>query len=94
MPSLERDDIESSLLKKGFTAEEGDHRFFKLVAAGKYTGIYTKTSRGKKYKTLSSELVSKMASQLELTTKEFVSLVDCSLSGEEYLRLLEERDKL
>jgi len=96
VPSLERDDIESSLRKKGFLEEDGgDHRSFRLMYQGKYTGIFTKTSRGsKKYKTLSSDLVSKMALQLKLTTKEFASLVECSMSGDQYVALLEEREEL
>ena len=93
MPSLERADIESSLSRKGFTEEtDRNHRFFKLVVGGKYTGIYTKTSHGSaKYKTLGNELVKKMASQIKLRTDDFVRLVDCTLTGEQYLTLLRER---
>ncbi|MBI3206017.1 MAG: hypothetical protein HYZ29_31065 [Myxococcales bacterium] len=93
MPTLERDDVESSLTKKGFKQETGgDHRFFKLMVKEKYTGIFTKTSHGsKKYRTLGNDLVKKMASQVKLTTPEFQKLVDCSMTGEEYVALLRER---
>lgn len=94
MPSLERDDVEASLKRKGFVEENRDHRFFKLFVNGKYTGIYTKTSYGKKYKSLGKSLVSDMAKQLYLTTKQFESLVDCTLSGEGYLELLRQRGEL
>ncbi len=94
MPSLPRDDVEASLKKKGFNQEEGDHRFYKLIVGGKYTGICTKTSRGKEYKSLGDNLVSQMARQLRLTTKEFVSLVDCTLSGPAYVELLREHGEL
>lgn len=56
MPPLDRDDVEAGLKKKGFTEEDGDHRFYKLNVGDKYTGIFTKTSRGKKYKTLGDDL--------------------------------------
>lgn len=62
---------------------------------GKDTGIYTMTSRGgKKYRTLGNDLVSSMAKQLRLQTKEFVKLIDCTMTGKAYLALLEERDEL
>ena len=67
MPSLARDEIEKSLTKKGFREDPGgDHRFFRLVVDEKYTGIYTKTSRGSGYKTLSSDLVTKMGQQRKM----------------------------
>jgi hypothetical protein len=95
MPSLKRDDVESSLARKGFTEEAGkDHRYFRLLHQGKDTGIYTKTSRGTGYKALGDGLVSSMAKQLKLQTKEFVQLVDCSLSAEDYLALLAKKGEL
>lgn len=94
MPSLKRDDVEASLKRKGFAEEERDHRFYKLVVGGKYTGIFTKTSRGKSHKTLTNILVNQMAKQVKLTTQEFVGLVDCSLSEAQYVDLLRQRDEL
>jgi hypothetical protein len=95
MPSLKRDDVESSLSKKGFVKEPGkDHRYFRLLHEGKETGIYTKTSHGTGYKVLGDGLVSSMAKQLKLQTKEFVELVDCSLSHADYLALLSKKGEL
>jgi predicted RNA binding protein YcfA (HicA-like mRNA interferase family) len=95
MPSLERDDVEASLAKKGFAKETNkDHRYFRLLHGGRVTGIYTKTSHGSGHKTLSDGLVSRMAKQLNLQTKEFVQLVDCSLSAEDYLALLARKGEL
>lgn len=94
MPSLERDDVEASLKRKGFVEEAGDHKFYRLVVGGQTTGICTKTSRGKKYKTLGKDLVGHMAKQLFLTTKQFQQLVECTLSHEEYVALLQSRDEL
>jgi predicted RNA binding protein YcfA (HicA-like mRNA interferase family) len=94
MPPLERDEVEAGLKKKGFAEEDGDHRFYKLKVGERYTGIFTKTSRGKKYKTLGDDLVSAMAKQIKLTRKEFIDLVSCPMSHEQYLALLKERDEL
>lgn len=91
---LDRDDVESSLRKKGFTQTERDHRFYDLHHNGQKTGIYTKTSRGKAYETLGDDLVSKMARQVKLTKPEFVRLVSCTMSGPEYIALLQQRNEL
>lgn len=95
MPSLERDDVESSLSKKGFREQAGgDHRYFRLFYGDKDTGIYTKTSRGTGYKSLGNDLVSKMAKQLKLRTGDFVRLIDCSMTYEGYVAPLLEKGEL
>ena len=96
MPTLERDDVVDSLCKKGFSEQDGgDHRYFRLMQGGKDTGIFTMVSLGgRKYRTLGNDLVSKMAKQLKLQTKEFVQLVDCTLTGEQYVALLTDRKEL
>lgn len=95
MSALDRSEIEAALPRKGFQEiPDRDHKVYKLVVDNKYTGIYTKTSRGSNYKTLSSDLVGRIARQLRLTTKEFKSLVDCPLSEADYLRLLRTRGEL
>ena len=94
MPSLERSDIESSLVKKGFVRDDRDHRFFRLVHEGKTTGIFTMTSHGTGYRSLSADLVGKMAKQLKLKTKEFVDLVECPLTADAYIALLIQKDAL
>ena len=94
MPSLDRDSVESSLVKKGFIESGGDHRYFKLMHDGRYTGICTKTSRGSGHRIIQEGLVSQMAKQLKLRTKEFVELVECSLSGDGYIALLRDGGEL
>lgn len=92
---LERDDVEGALLKKGFEADDKghnrDHRFYRLHVGGKRTSIFTKVSRGSHDKTLRDPLVKRIAQQLQLTKKEFETLVECSLSGAAYVDLLRER---
>lgn len=86
---LERADIEGALSSKGFSKDpSGDHNYFRYYSQGKKTQIYTKTSHGSKYKNLSDDLVSAMAKQCKLTTKQFKELVSCTMSGAEYEGML------
>lgn len=90
---IKRDQIESSLLKKGFVSDDDrDHRFFHHVWAGKRTGIKTKISRGSKYRAIDASLQSKMKKQLKLdTSEEFRGLVLCPMAAEDYLEKLRTR---
>lgn len=92
---LARADVESSLCKKGFIEErDADHRYFKLMYEGKYSGIRTKTSDGSKYKTLGDPLVAIMARQIKLDKREFFKFVECSLSQADYIQILLENNEL
>ena len=83
--------ILQNLKRKGFVEErEGDHIFLKFRANGEYKGIRTKVSHGSKANELSEELISRMAKQCKLSKKNFVGLVDCSLSELEYMELLDD----
>lgn len=91
---LERRQIEQALATKGFDLEEGaKHRRFLLLIDGKKTGVATQVSRGsgKKYKTLSDELVSRMAKQVKLTKKEFEDFVSCAMDEASYKKLVQEQ---
>lgn len=82
---LERGAVAAALTLKGFKRAEGDHTFFIYYShAGKKTPVRTKTSHGSGHKDISDNLVSQMAKQCKLTTKEFRDLVDCPLSRQEY----------
>lgn len=88
----DRSAIVSALEKKGFEKEQGgrDHDFFFFRHDGLERAIYTKVSRGSAYKTIQSGLLTKMAKQLQLTTKQFGQLVDCPMTQEDYERHLRE----
>jgi hypothetical protein len=87
--ALERHDVEASLEKKGFVARQGDHSYFTYhTRAGQKTSVWTKTSHGTGHRTLSDNLVSKMAQQCSLTTGQFKQLVACPLTREELERIL------
>lgn len=86
--TLPRDLVKENLPKKGFEELGGDHIFYHLILEGKKTAIFTKVSRGSKYKILGNDLVLAMARQCKLTTGDFRKLVECTLSHEEYLKKL------
>ncbi len=89
MASLDSRKVESALSKKGFSAETGDHHYFRLFLNGKDTGIYTKTSHNGQ--DIGDMLISKMAKQLYMDKAFFKDFVDCSKSQEDYETLLREQ---
>ena len=84
-------DIKGALIKKGFVETEGgrDHTFYFLWYNRKKTPVHTKFSHGET--DISPPLLSLMARQLKITKGEFGDLIDCSLDGDGYIRLLVER---
>jgi hypothetical protein len=83
---LDKREVESGLLKKGFQQDEGNHHYFiYFTANGKKTPVKTKTSHGKgKYKRLHASLLSQMARQCYLTKQGFEDLINCPLTREAY----------
>jgi len=81
--------IEKGLLRKGFAKENSNHKFFHLFINNRRTNIYTKISHGKKE--IDDYLIGRMASQTGLTKNEFIDLIECPLSYEDYIKLLIER---
>lgn len=87
---IERSEIMANLPKKGFVEENGrKHIFFHFTIEGKKTPIRTHVSHGSKYKTLGDDLVSAMAKQCKVTSKNFCGLAECTISEAEYIELLE-----
>ncbi len=80
--------VEKALTNKGFVCREGDHRFYFFEHEGLITAIFTKISHGSKYKTLDDSLLSMMARQVRLGNRQFLDLVDCSMTGPDYLEHL------
>lgn len=83
--------VEAALEAKGFAPSEGDHHFFVYwTKNGKKTRARTKTSHTPKMKDISDSLLGQMAKQLRLDTKaQFLQLVDCPMSREDYEQLLQ-----
>lgn len=85
MPKKARDVI-AGLARKGFRTKENDHTFLHLFVHDRKTAIYTKVSHGEKQ--IGDKLLGLMARQVQLSRREFLELVDCSLSQDEYLAIL------
>lgn len=76
-------DVERALRSKGFIQSESHHHFFIYhSSAGRKTPVKTKTSHGQRE--ISDDLLGKMALQVKLSKGDFLALVDCPLSRDEY----------
>ena len=91
MTTRDRKDVEKSLERKGFKRVESRHRHFVYWAlSGKKTAVRTHTSHGSKYKILNDSLLSLMAKQCGgLSKGDFLKLVDCPLTREQFEYLAE-----
>jgi hypothetical protein len=79
-------EVSAGLAKKGFVPRENDHTFYHLFVAGKKTIVNTKISHGEK--DIGDRLLGMMARQLRLSKRDFLNLIDCPLSFDEYVKLL------
>ena len=87
-------EIEKALVDKGFVKKKNrkNHIFYVLPYDGKDTSIRTHISHGRKNKTLSKHLISKMAGQCLLCNRCFNKFVRNEMSKDDYLdhlRMLE-----
>lgn len=92
MTQIHANHIRTALLAKGFFSHHTDHEWFVLRVAGKTAPVRTKLSHGQR--TVDEWLIQKMAKQLRLSKREFLDLVQCTLSEAEYVRLLKDRGQL
>ena len=88
MASLKTREIIQNLSKKGFAINESrDHIWLNYIAPdGKKTTIRTKISHGKD--SIGDQLISAMAKQIKLKTKDFISFSRCDISKDEYYLLV------
>ena len=86
---IKSDKAYKNLKKKGFLDAPGDHNFLEFHHNGKFY-IRTKISHGPTHD-LGNDLISKMSDQCKLDKKDFVDLVNCPLSEEEYLNKLKHK---
>lgn len=92
MTSLKSNNIIKGLQKKGFQIIKSDHVHLIFCHNGKRTAIWTKVSHGGN-KEIGDILINKMSQQLRLNNKqEFKNLVDCIISREDYLKILENQN--
>lgn len=87
--------VESSLSAKGFIIANTDHTcFIYHTKDGLKSRIKTKTSFGARPKQIAGDLLGKMARQCQLNKKQFLNLIDCPLSQEDYEKILIENNLL
>lgn len=79
----------SSLLKKGFEVSKNTHHNYYIfhTKEGKKSTIHTYTSHSGKE--ITDPILSAMAKQCKLKKDDFLKLIDCTLSREEYEALLD-----
>ena len=82
--NINQDDIEAGIKRKGFRRSNTDHRKYILYFNGKKEGASTHLSHGKN-EDIGAGLLKLMAKELGISTQEFLDLVSCSLSAEDYL---------
>ena len=83
--------VESALLAKVFRRIDSKHRkFFYVTTLGSETPIYTLLSQGGN-RDIEDGLLSRMARQCGLSRREFLALIDCPLTQDDYEALLVER---
>ena len=89
-------DIEKALLKKGFVKEsESHHHYYYLIINGKKSDLYTYLSHGKQSKDYGTKLMEKVKKQLRFTDRKKAELfLDCPMSAEQYITMLEEADAI
>ena len=68
-----------------------DHDYYFLEHDGLVKPVYTKVSRGRKYKNIGRPLIKKMSKQLHLSRDEFDNLINCPMTGERYREILVDR---
>lgn len=91
--SLDKKKIRKNLKKKGFIENlDGPHIKYVFRRENRTDKIVTHVSHGGG-KTIGKQLVSDMANQCKLTTVKFRKLVDCTMSGDDYINELKSTDR-
>ncbi|SFJ25735.1 hypothetical protein SAMN02910355_1829 [Terrisporobacter glycolicus] len=80
--------VESSLKKKGFIQEPGDHKYFVFYCDGKRSKIRTKVSHNGQ--DIGDSLIKCMSKQVHLNKSDFADLINCPLSKEEYTKKMKD----
>lgn len=82
--------VRKVLLDKGFRLDRStNHEYYRLFVEGKASSVRTKVSHGNKGELNSnSPLMNKYQAQLRLDKKRLEDLLDCPLTGDEYVRML------
>lgn len=93
--ALDKQKAYRSLRKKGFIdskVHSGDHKYLVYYLDGEMI-VHTKISHGGK-KDLDAYLITQMAKQCKLTKSQFADLINCPMSGEQYLAILKGKNMI
>lgn len=87
---IKQGDFESALKKKGFEAEakKQDHRWYRLYLNGQRTLVTTRVSHQPGTTDIRDQLISKIAREMHLSVPDLRRFVDCSLSADDYAKLM------
>ncbi|MGL6227292.1 MAG: hypothetical protein ACRC10_11795 [Thermoguttaceae bacterium] len=85
-------EVDSALCKKGFERTvSGDHfRYYLYHPVNGAMLTQTKISHGMLGGTINAYLISQMSRQLRLTKRQFLALIDCTMSEAEYQIVLQQ----
>ncbi len=87
--------VEAALQAKGFVKVEGDHHFFiYLTRDGRKTRARTKTSHSPKRREIADNILGQMARQCLLTKPDFLRLVNCPMSRDDFDRKLADHGEI
>lgn len=86
--ALDSKKVCKSLIKKGFVEEQGDHRYFNLIHEGKQI-LHTKVSHNNQ--DINEYLIAQMKRQCHLEKKDFLDLINCPLTHDNYIKKLKEK---
>jgi len=87
--NLKRNEVESGLKHKGFKRSDNDHRYLTLYVNEKKE-VSTFVGQGSNFDIRQDE-IGFMAKELGITIQNFIDLVKCPLSTENYLKMRTER---
>lgn len=92
---IKRRDLEAALSKKGFRSEEGGkHTIYHLVVDGQETAIGAMVQRGGHGAELRDQATAFVARDLNMSKRDLLRFVECSLSEADYCDLLREKGLL
>jgi hypothetical protein len=86
--NLKRNEVETGLKRKGFKRNHNDHRYWTLYVDGKKEAS-THVGQGDNFDIRFDE-IGFMAKQLGITNQNFVDLIICKLSTDNYMILRKE----
>lgn len=89
MGTYKTDKLDKALTKKGFRKESTHHEMYWLFVGERRSEIRTRISHGKKE--YGDPLLGQMAKQMKLRRSQFDDFVECPLSQEDYINLLQQQ---